>query len=44
MSGYVHVPHPHTVERLAHKDKPITTADVAFEKASTRVNAWLASK
>ena len=44
MSTYEHVPHPHTVERLAHKDKPVTTADVTSERASTRVNAWLAVK
>jgi hypothetical protein len=44
MSPYTHVPHPHTVERLEHKDKPVTTADVVSERATTRFNAWLAVK
>jgi hypothetical protein len=44
MSGYLHVPHPHTVERLAHRDKPVMTADVMKAKASTKFNAWLAVK
>ena len=44
MSTYTHVPHPHTLERLEHKDKPVKTADVVNEKATTRFNAWLAVK
>jgi hypothetical protein len=28
MSSYTHVPHPHTLERLEHRDKPVKTADV----------------
>ena len=44
MSSYTHTPHPHTIERLEHRDKPVTTADVIKKKASTRFNAWLAVK
>ena len=44
MSSYSHVPHPHTLERLEHRDKPVKTADVIKEKASTKFNAWLAVK
>jgi hypothetical protein len=44
MSGYEHVPHPHTLERLEHRDKPVTSADVLKSKASTKFNAWLAVK
>ena len=44
MSAYTHVPHPHTLERLEHKDKPVKTADVANERAANRINAWLAVK
>ena len=44
MPTYTHVPHPHTLERLEHKDKPVTTADVVKKKASNRFNAWLAVK
>jgi hypothetical protein len=44
MSTYTHVPHPHTLERLEHLDKPVRTLDVATEKASNRFNAWLAVK
>ena len=44
MSTYTHVPHPHTLERLEHKDKPVKTADVANERAANRMNAWLAVK
>jgi len=44
MSTYTHVPHPHTLERLAHRDKPVKTADVVNAKASNKVNAWLAVK
>jgi hypothetical protein len=44
MATYTHVPHPHTVERLAHRDKPVTTAEIIKENASTRFNAWLAVK
>jgi hypothetical protein len=32
MSTYTHVPHPHTLERLEHRDKPVTTSDVIREK------------
>jgi hypothetical protein len=44
MSSYTHVPHPHTLERLEHQDKPVKTADVLREKANVRFNAWLAVK
>ena len=44
MSEYIHVPHPHTLERLEHRDKPVKTADVYRENVSTRFNAWLAVK
>jgi hypothetical protein len=44
MATYTHVPHPHTLERLQHKDKPVTTSDVVKEKATNRFNAWLAVK
>jgi cobalamin biosynthesis protein CobD/CbiB len=44
MSNYVHVPHPHTLERLEHRDHPVTTLEVAKAKASTRFNCWLAIK
>jgi hypothetical protein len=44
MATYTHVPHPHTVERLAHRDQPVTTAEIIQENASTRFNAWLAVK
>jgi hypothetical protein len=44
MSDYVHVPHPHTLERLEHRDKPVTTADVIEKKISVRFNSWLAVK
>jgi len=44
MSIYTHVPHPHTLERLEHKDKPVTTADIVSERATTKFNAWLAVK
>jgi hypothetical protein len=44
MSNYTHVPHPHTLERLEHRDKPVTTADVIRKKASVRFNSWLAVK
>ena len=44
MSQYVHTPHPHTIERLEHKDRPVKTKDVYSEKATTRFNAWLAVK
>jgi hypothetical protein len=29
MTTYTYVPHPHTLERLEPKDKPVKTADVA---------------
>lgn len=44
MSPYIHVPHPHTLERLEHRDKPVTTADVAKKRLSNRFNSWLAVK
>src|SRR3984893_15295933 len=44
MSTYTHIPHPHTLERLEHRDKPVTTADVIKKGASVRFNAWLAVK
>ena len=44
MSTYTHVPHPRTLERLEHKDKPIKTADVVNKNAATRFNDWLAVK
>jgi hypothetical protein len=42
--SYTHVPHPHTLERLEHKDRPVTTADVIKSSISSRFNAWLAVK
>ncbi len=44
MPTYTHVPHPHTLERLEHRDKPVKTADVVSEKTGNRFNAWLAVK
>jgi hypothetical protein len=44
MSTYTHTPHPHTLERLEHLDKPVKTADVVIEKATTRFKAWLTVK
>ena len=44
MSSYTHVPHPRTLERLEHRDKPVKTADVLRQKANVRFNAWLAIK
>ena len=44
MSGYTHVPHPHTLERLEHRDRPVKTADVLRAKANVRFNSWLAVK
>jgi hypothetical protein len=44
MTKYVHVPHPHTIERLEHRDKAVTTADVINERISVKFNAWLAVK
>jgi hypothetical protein len=44
MNDYVHVPHPHTLERLEHRDKPVTTIDVIEQKAKVKFNAWLAIK
>jgi hypothetical protein len=42
--SYTHVPHPHTLERLEHLDKPVSTADVIKKKTSVRFNSWLAVK
>jgi hypothetical protein len=44
MSNYIHVPHPHTLERLEHRDHPVNTKEIARAKASTRFNCWLAIK
>ncbi|HUZ09770.1 MAG TPA: hypothetical protein VMU76_06335 [Acidimicrobiales bacterium] len=44
MSSYTHVPHPHTLERLQHRDKPVTTADVIKSRTTVRFNSWLAVK
>jgi hypothetical protein len=44
MSNYTHVPHPHTLERLEYRDKPVKTADVIPRTAVTRFNSWLAVK
>ncbi len=44
MSNYTHTPHPHTIERLEHRDKAVTTEDVIREKTSIKFNAWLAVK
>ena len=44
MSEYIHIPHPHTLERLEHRDRPVTTADIRRQKTTTRFNAWLAVK
>jgi hypothetical protein len=44
VNTYTHVPHPHTVERLEHRDKPVTTVDVINQRASVKFNAWLAIK
>jgi hypothetical protein len=32
MSSYTHVPHPHTLERIEHRDKPVKTTDVLRAK------------
>jgi hypothetical protein len=42
--SYTHVPHPHTLERLEHRDRPVKTADIMKEKAASRFNCWLAVK
>src|SRR5579859_3423535 len=44
MSSYTHIPHPRTIERLEHRDKPVKTTDVLQEKTNVRFNAWLAVK
>lgn len=44
MSEYVHIPHPHTLERLEHRDKPVSTADIRRQTVSTKFNSWLAVK
>ena len=44
MSDYTHVPHPHTLERLEHRDRPVTTADVIKSRMTVRFNSWLAVK
>jgi hypothetical protein len=44
MSNYIHVPHPHTLERLEHRDKPVSTADIQAKSTANRFNSWLAIK
>lgn len=44
MSVYNHVPHPHTLERLQHRDGPVNHVDVVKQQVATRFNAWLAIK
>ena len=41
--AYTHVPHPHTVERLNHKDRPVKNSDI-LKETSNKFNAWLAVK
>jgi hypothetical protein len=43
MDIYEHVPHPHTLERLEHRDKPAQTTDM-LDRGTTikRFNSWLA--
>ncbi len=43
MDNYEHVPHPHTLERLEHRDKPVQTTD-ALDRSTRikRLNSWLA--
>ena len=42
--SYRHTPHPPTLERLEHRDHPVTTNEVLKAKISTKFNAWLAVK
>jgi len=42
--SYTHVPHPHTLERLEHRDKPVTTADVGKQRSTVKFNSRLAVK
>lgn len=42
MSSYTHVPHPHTIERVEHRDQPVKTTDVLRAKVHVRFNSWLA--
>jgi hypothetical protein len=44
MSTYTHVPHPRTLERLAHKDEAVKTANDVKKNAATKFNSWLAVK
>lgn len=44
MSTYIHVPHPRTVERLAHKDETAKAADHSKGNAVAKFNSWLAVK
>lgn len=44
MSNYVHIPHPHTLERLQHRDRPVATADIRKATVATKFNSWLAVK
>jgi len=44
MNVYNHVPHPHTIERLEHRDRPVNHVDVVKQQVTTRFNAWLAIK
>jgi hypothetical protein len=44
MSTYTHVPHPRTLDRLEHKDKPVKSVDNLNKNAAVRFNSWLAVK
>ena len=44
MKIYDYVPHPHTMERLEHRDRPVKNVDVLKDNASSKFNAWLAVK
>ena len=42
MDIYEHVPHPHTLERLEHRDKPKLTTDMLDTSTTIkRFNSWL---
>jgi hypothetical protein len=43
MSTPTDQPHPHALERLEHRGKPVLTADI-LKQRSTKFNAWLAVK
>ena len=45
MDIYEHIPHPHTLERLEHRDKPKLTTDMLDTSTTIkRFNSWLAMK